>query len=250
MKKWISILLLAAMLLSLSACGAAGKTDSADKIKEAAEKAAEAAADASEPEAAPAEEEEAAEPEEEVAAEEMVGEKTASSYVNKGLGISAEVPDNWVVLDDEQTAQMMGLVADNFSETGLADQLRDSGSLCDLYALATDQSGDNVNIMIQDLGVIYGIVLDEDRYIDMNLGQLEPTLVQMGMTDISMEKETVSFAGSDHPAILISANYNGVAVYERLVALKVGSYMSAITAFSMDKDRLDGILGFFKAYEG
>lgn len=39
MKKWISILLLAAMLLALTACGAAGKAEdssAADKLKEAA----------------------------------------------------------------------------------------------------------------------------------------------------------------------------------------------------------------------
>ena len=262
MKKLISILLLAAMLLALTACGAAGKaedTAAADKLKEAAQKVEEAAAAAEEAalaeetveeaaEAAPAEE--AAPVEEEQKAEEMIGEKTASTYVNEGLGIRAEFPANWTVLDDEQTAQVMGLVADHLSEEDLADQLRESGSLCDLYAMATDQSGDNVNIMIQDLGVLYGIVLDENRYTDLNMDQIEPTLSQMGMTDITMEKANVTFAGAEHPSILVSANYSGVPVYEQMVIFKAGNYMSAITVFSVDKARVDQILGFFSAFEG
>ena len=51
MKKWISILLLAAMLLALTACGAAGKAEdssAADKLKEAAQKVEEATAAAEE----------------------------------------------------------------------------------------------------------------------------------------------------------------------------------------------------------
>ena len=179
----------------------------------------------------------------------MIGEKTASTYVNEGLGIRAEFPANWTVLD-EQTAQVMGLVADHLSEEDLADQLRESGSLCDLYAIATDQSGDNVNIMIQDLGVLYGIVLDENRYTDLNMDQIEPTLSQMGMTDITMEKANVTFAGAEHPSILVSANYSGVPVYEQMVIFKAGNYMSAITVFSVDKARVDQILGFFSAFEG
>ena len=259
MKKLISILLLAAMLLALTACGAAGKaedTAAADKLKEAAQKVEEATAAAEEAahaeetaeeavEAAPAEE-----AEETYEAEEMIGEKSGNSYANETFGIRAEFPDNWTVLDDEQTAQMLGLVADNFSEVDLAEQLRESGSLYDLYAMTVDQSGDNVNVVIEDLGVVNGIIIDEKKYLEIAEDQLETTFAQMGMTDVTLDKGTYSFAGKDHVSVLISGNYNGVPVYERMVLLKTGNYMGVVTAFSLDTARLDGIMGLFSAYEG
>ena len=259
MKKLISILLLAAMLLALTACGAAGKaedTAAADKLKEAAQKVEEATAAAEEAALAEETAEEAAEAapaeeaEETYEAEEMIGEKSGNSYANETFGIRAEFPDNWTVLDDEQTAQMLGLVADNFSEVDLAEQLRESGSLYDLYAMTVDQSGDNVNVVIEDLGVVNGIIIDEKKYLEIAEDQLETTFAQMGMTDVTLDKGTYSFAGEDHVSVLISGNYNGVPVYERMVLLKTGNYMGVVTAFSLDTARLDGIMGLFSAYEG
>ena len=259
MKKFISILLLAAMLLALTACGAAGKaedTAAADKLKEAAQKVEEATAAAEEAALAEETAEEAAEAapaeeaEETYEAEEMIGEKSGNSYANETFGIRAEFPDNWTVLDDEQTAQMLGLVADNFSEVDLAEQLRESGSLYDLYAMTVDQSGDNVNVVIEDLGVVNGIIIDEKKYLEIAEDQLETTFAQMGMTDVTLDKGTYSFAGEDHVSVLISGNYNGVPVYERMVLLKTGNYMGVVTAFSLDTARLDGIMGLFSAYEG
>lgn len=259
MKKLTSILLLIAMLLALTACGAAGKaedTAAADKLKEAAQKVEEATAAAEEAaleeetaaeaaEAAPAEE-----AEETYEAEEMIGEKSGNSYANETLGIRAEFSDNWTILDDEQTAQMLGLVADNFSEVDLAEQLRESGSLYDLYAMTVDQSGDNVNVVIEDLGVVNGIIIDEKKYLEIAEDQLETTFAQMGMTDVTLDKGTYSFAGEDHVSVLIKGNYSGMPVYERMVLLKAGNYMGVVTAFSLDTARLDNIMGCFTAYEG
>ena len=247
------------MLLALTACGAAGKvedTAAADKLKEAAQKAEAAAAAAEEAalaeetaaeaaEAAPTEE-----AEETYEAEEMIGEKSGNSYANETLGIRAEFPDNWTILDDEQTAQMLGIVADNFSEVDLAEQLRESGSLYDLYAMTVDQSGDNVNVVIEDLGIVNGIIIDEAKYLELAEKQLDTTFAQMGITDVTLDKGTYSFAGEDHVSVLISGNYSGMPIYERMVLLKAGNYMGVVTAFSLDTEQLENIMGFFSAFEG
>ena len=65
-----------------------------------------------------------------------------------------------------------------------------------------------------------------------------------------MWNKNYSFAGKDHVSVLISGNYNGVPVYERMVLLKTGNYMGVVTAFSLDTARLDNIMGCFTAYEG
>ncbi len=265
MKKIISILLLAAMLLTLAACGAKPaepKTSSAldkdispaqaeEPVKEQEaepEQAAEPQQEA-EPRQEPASEPEAESAEEEkIDAQDMVGEKDATSYANKGLGIRVSVPATWQVLSDEQTAQLMGQLAENVDSESLAEALSTAGSMCDMYAVALDGGGDNVNITIEDLGILYGIALDEEKYLEIGLKNLEGSLGQMGITNIRVEKETFPFAGGDRFSALIKADFNGKPMYERMVLLKVGRYMGLVTSFSFDEGRMNDILNCFEAY--
>ena len=240
MKKTICMLLTLVMLLALTACGSPAKPASPDT---AAPKAAESAPAA---ETAPAEE--AAPVEEAVEAEDILGEKTETSYASKFLGIQATFPDNWTVLDDEQTAQVMGYVADVIDSEDLAELLRESGSACDLYAMAVDQSGDNLNIQLEDLGTLYGIVLSEEKYLEIAAPQLEDAMGQMGMENVQLEKGTYSFAGQDHVSVRLTATYSGVPIVERLVLLKAGNYMGVVTAFSLDESRVDAVLACFEPY--
>ena len=77
---------------------------------------------------------------------------------------------------------------------------------------------------------------------------LSTALGQMGMEDVKLNKQSFAFAGQDRFSVLITATYNGIPVYERMVLIKSGNYMSAITAFSLDQARLDGIFDLFEAY--
>ena len=266
MKKIISILVLAAMLAALTACGApAAETNAAAEAVEAGlakqptapengtKK--EAAAEAEPAEETSAEEPAEAEPAEgpaeepELEAEDMLGKRDAGNvYVNEALGIRAEFPSNWIILNEEEIAQLMGYMADSFSEGDLAELLRESGSLCDFYAAALNPAGEtseSVNIMIEDLGAVNGILIGEESYLDLGLKQLEGSLGQMGMSDVQTARERISFAGEEHASALISADLNGVRIFERLVLIKVGSYMATVTASSREETGVDEILAFF-----
>ncbi|MBQ3481573.1 MAG: hypothetical protein IJH48_04435 [Oscillospiraceae bacterium] len=286
MKKILSILLLASMLLALAACGAqTAKTNAAAQAVEeglakqpetkapSAEKAPteEAPAEEAPAEEAPAEEPPAEEPpaeeppaeeppaeeapaeepatEAEPEAEDMLGKKSGeNTYTNRALGIRAEFPSGWVILSDEETAQVMGIVADSFSNEDLADLLRESGSLCDLYAVDILSGLNNVNIMLEDLGAINGIIIKEDSYLDLGVSQLKDVFEQMGLNNVQTEKGSCSFAGGEHATMLISGEINGVRIFERMVLIKTGRYMATITATSQDADKLDEIMAFFAPY--
>lgn len=223
MKKFICILLAAMMIFAMAACGAPAKNEtSAQQTTE----------------------------EEEVQADEMLGEKSENHYANKALGIQADFPENWSILSEEETAQVLGVASESFSDEDLAKQLQESGSLYDLYAMAMDQSGDNVNVVIENLGVIYGIVIDEEKYLELAEEQLENSLSQMGVTGAKLEKQSYSFAGADRLSVLITGSYSGVPIYERMILIKAGKFMGLITAFSLDEARLDEIMGRFAAYAG
>lgn len=189
----------------------------------------------------------AAEPETD--ASEAVGLKENNCYANDFLGIMAKFSDEWYVLSDEETIEAMGYVADNLENDELADQLRNSGVVCDLYVLALDESGDNINIQLENLGFLYGLAMSEDAYYKAAAPQLKEALEQMGLTNVQVEKETIDFAGDEHVSCLVSGEINGAAIYERMVMVKAGNYMATVTAFSFDRDSVEAMIGMFEAYD-
>ncbi len=182
-------------------------------------------------------------------ASDILGVKEDNAYASEFLGIMAQFGDDWYVLSNEETIEAMGYVADNMPNADLAEQLRSSGVVCDLYVLALDNSGDNINIQLEDLGFLHGTVLSEDAYYKMAVPQLKDALKQMGVENVSVEKETIDFAGAEHTACLISGEYSGVTIYERMVMVKAGNYMATVTAFSFSADTAAEMLGFFEAYD-
>lgn len=181
-----------------------------------------------------------------VEAEQALGETQGNSYASELLGIRASFGDPWYVLSPEETVQVMGIVADGVGEGALADQLRSAGSTCDLYAVALDDSGDNVNIQLEDLGALTGFLLTPKQYAQAALPQLTAALEQAGFQKIAIETEDYEFAGRSRVSFLLTGEVNGVPVYERMVLVKSGRYMATVTAFSMQAEHLDPILACFE----
>lgn len=179
----------------------------------------------------------------------ILGVKADNAYASEFLGIMAQFSDDWYVLSDEEAAEAMGYVADNLPNADLGEQLRSSGVVCDLYVLALDSSGDNINIQLKNLGFLYGLAMSEDVYYKTAAPQLREALTQMGVENASVEKETIAFAGAEHTACLISGEYSGVPIFERMVMVKAGNYMATVTAFSFDEGHAQSMLDLFEAYD-
>ena len=182
-------------------------------------------------------------------ADEVLGVKEDAVYANEFLGIMASFSDDWYLFNDEETIEAMGYVVDAMEDPGLADQLRNSGVVCDLYAAVQDNSGDNINIQIENLGFLYGITMSEDAYYEAAAPQLQTALEQMGLKNVSLTKETMDFAGAEHVSCLVSGELNGIEIYERMVMIKAGKYMATVTAFSFDRENVDTMLELFEAYD-
>ena len=68
-----------------------------------------------------------------------------------------------------------------------------------------------------------------------------------GFTDIKTEKTTVTFAGTEHDGIIITASVQSTAVHEVLACVKVGNYVAVITAVTFGDSNPSEILDLFKA---
>lgn len=225
MKKQLSLLLAIVMLLSLTACGSAEETPAPTNT------------------AAP-EETTAAPTEKPVSASEVIGSVNGQSYTNPYFGMGCQLEDTWSIATTEEMAEIIGLTQDALRESEYSDVLEDSGLVYDLYASASDGLT-TVNVTIENLGLLYGLTMDEAAYAEASVKQFPAALEAVGMTDVTTEITSISFAGSEHTAVRVHCLYSDVDFYETLVCVKKGNYMAVITAASYFDDITGNVLDSF-----
>ncbi len=231
MKKFIVILSVLALALSLFA-GCGGNGD--DNIGGTVSQGAPAETPAVEP-SAPAEDE----------AEFDTGVVVGGTYSNEFLGINLTLDNSWVFFSEQQMAELNGITADLIEDEDIKAMMENSGVVYDLYATSAT-TGAGINVVIENLGLIYGSVLSEDSYAEASMDTLKTALESAGMTNVSCEKLSVEFCGKDHAAIGVAAtNPAGYNMYEIIVCYKVGSYMACITCSHASEEECFELLELF-----
>ena len=170
-------------------------------------------------------------------------------YTNASLGLTAELGEDWLVADDQQLAQLAGVVSDTFVSEQLQDALESGSTVYDLYALRKTD-GASLNVTVQDLGRLGGIMVDEDYYADVNMENLPEAMASGGVTVEKLEKTTLEFAGETHTALLMESTVGSTKLYQTMALVKVGSYMVCVTATSYDEAASPAdILALFRPFE-
>lgn len=174
-----------------------------------------------------------------------VGVTDGNTYTNEYFGFAATLDENWTMLTEEQIAQITGQTAEALDDENLAKMYDDGKVVIEMYGVRSDNS--TVNITVENLGTINGAKYDESGYVDESLKQLPDQLSAGGFTDIKTEKTTVTFAGTEHDGIIITASVQSTAVHEVLACVKVGNYVAVITAVTFGDSNPSEILDLFKA---
>lgn len=232
MRKFLAMLLAALMALSLVACGADESDIRGDIIpgnSEAATKATNAtnATDATE-----------------ATKGFSTGNTVSGKYVNAFAGLSCELGADWVYMTDDQIRQnnetAMGMVSEDYAEA-----IQNVNTFTDM--MATHVNGtDTVSITFEKLTGA-NLVVGEEQYIDLSKDSVKGSLESMGMTNVELDTGKADFAGKEHPYLTIAAQYNGIPLYERMVAVKCQNYMVLVTACTWQTDSCKTILDTFKA---
>ena len=173
------------------------------------------------------------------------GVTDGNTYTNEYFGFAATLDENWTMLTKDQITQITGQTAEALNDENLAKMYEDGKVVMEMYGVRSDNS--TVNITVENLGTINGAKYDESGYVDESLKQLPDQLSAGGFTDIKTEKTTVTFAGTEHDGITITANVQSTAVHEVLACVKVGNYVAVITAVTFGDSNPSEILDLFKA---
>lgn len=241
MKRTIALLLALVMLVALCACG---KTE--NEIRGAV------TAVVDEPETTlPAEAEQAQEPAENDKVDDVelkIGFINGGRYESEFLGIGCELDENWTYATQEEMAEIMGITTEAFADTDYAEAIKDAEMFYDMYAAKADGTC-SINILLQNMGLLYGTVITEEQYIDLSTQNLKDQMESAGLANVEWEKVDVEFAGENRPGLKISSEVNGVAYYCTQVYIKSGSYMAVITLASYLEDTTESMLDYFFAVE-
>lgn len=183
----------------------------------------------------------AAEPEEEE--KEFVparGTLENNVYKNEAFGISFEADPDWYYYTDEEIAETMGITAEEIFTDEFAEALESAEIIYDMYC-NNPNTGETVGVNYENLGVMYGLVLDEEAYITAAAAQLETQIEAAGASVTKNESGTVKINGKEVPCLYVTMEVYGISIYEVIAVKKVGDWMGAVTVASLDEAALADI---------
>lgn len=232
MRKFIAMLLALCMVFCLCACGGDGKE---------AEAPAETPSAANDEQASAPTEAPSDEAEEEAAVQ--AGTLSGSTYENAFLGIGCTLDENWTFASEEELAQMIGQTAEMFDDD-YAEQLKEADMFYDMVAV-TEEGMVSINVVIQNVGLLYGTVLSEDKYLEIAEEQMAEQLGNAGMENVQTERISANFAGAEHGGLHISCTIQDVPYYCTQMCIKQGKYIASISLCSFTEDYGSDMMGFF-----
>ena len=139
----------------------------------------------------------------------------------------------YLLLLSEDAPELSGVVAESSEEMQKA--MEDGKSTYDMFASAMEGLV-TINVVYEDLGALYGKLLDEAGYLEIAVPKLEDALTSMGLSNVKVEQTPVQFAGLVREGAVISGEMDGVPMYETLVCIKQEGYMCCVTMCSWTED--------------
>lgn len=170
------------------------------------------------------------------------GSSEGAVYENASLALGIKFDDEWTLYSDAQIATLNGLAEETLGED-YTEAVKNADMIYDLYAMRSD--GSSMNIIFENMGIIYGSVMSESDYIDASVSQAETTFSQMNWTLESSEKVTVTAAEQEFNALELAVNIGSGYLYETLICKKIGNHMAVMTIASVDRSVIDGIIADF-----
>lgn len=241
MKKIFALLLAALMLLSLAACAnnepAATDAPATDAL------ATEAPATDAPATEAPATDAPATDgtlsAEEQAVYDLIFGRMDGENYINEMLGLGFEIDDDWTGYSLEQNLANNGFVADGT----LVEQIA-AAPMVMILNCTDPEDGSSVNINAEDLPA----EMTGDEYLSSQLEATKAALEQMGLANVDVALDTVTFAGSEHSCMQVSCEIQGLPFYETIIAYELPeNSIAAITVSAFEKDEVADIIEEFYA---
>lgn len=171
------------------------------------------------------------------------GTFTSNGYETEFLGFRFTTPDGFVLSDEEELSQMMGMALDLMGDD-VSEVQKKYAELTTIYELvvADTLGAANANITLEKTSV------STDKYIEL----FKEQATSMTAMSVSLDdtEEKVTLAGAEYTKLSASVAANGMVLNQEYYLRKVGDRMMALTLTWVDgyEDEKEAILNGFAAY--
>lgn len=175
------------------------------------------------------------------------GTSESSVYTNTMFNIKFDAASNKMSLADAQELKRLGDMTADAVDSDSAQASLDNGSVYfDMYAYNDDYTR-TVNVVIQNMGIVYGVVGDLDASVEAAVSVVRQQFEALGVTDVNIEKTRVEFKGEEVPCLNIELAGQGVKQCQKQVYVKSGKYVAVISATGTDAESAQAGLDIFTA---
>lgn len=156
-------------------------------------------------------------------------------YTSEFAGITFTAPDGFRYYSDEEIA-----VAN-----GISDELLDVDTVetvvYDMYCI-NETNGSTIAVNFENLGALYGALLDEEAFLELSLETFKTTFESAGIGINSMETGTIEISGQEFNCVDLVVDFGGVVLYETMIVKEISGNMMCCTVAAVDEAELENII--------
>lgn len=171
------------------------------------------------------------------------GTVAQQTYKNEFIGLGCTLDNDWTFYSDEQIAELNGLAAGAMDDE-VANMIENATIIYDMFAENT-ATAENINLNLEKLTRAQVLLLDLETMYNSQAANIKSTYENLGYTNFSYEVGKAELAGKQHTAMFIKATLNDVELHQTLVAIKTGQYIANIAATSYNTNTTKDILSKF-----
>lgn len=178
----------------------------------------------------------------------IMGSVSDGVYTNNFFKIGCKLDNSWTYFNDEQLLELSGITANAIGDEEISEMFQESvdrgKTINDMFAVSSDRLA-NINVALQNLGVVYGMALGDDMLLDIVVDSLPKMLESSGIENLAIEKSSVAFAGTSRPAITVTGEISRIPIYESIICIKNGNYMALIGLTTFYENITEQLAGLF-----
>ena len=182
-------------------------------------------------------------PQEEEAAV-RIGVIEGNTYTNETLGISCTVDNDWAFYNEEMMAALNQLTQDVINDDSVKEMLNNGASFMDAYGYSTTNNS-NFNVTLQKVNALASLLTTEKNVLESAEEQTVSMLENAGFTDIDYSLGKATFAGKEHDVAYCNSKYQGMEIRQTIVCILKNGYCGSITITCISEEETEKILGFF-----
>ena len=153
----------------------------------------------------------------------LLGKTESNSYYNEFFNFMIDCGENWQIHDGNELNEIRGYSTEDLSNQELFEALSSPAGVPVFNATNDNLSGLSVTIQRNHSS-------SEEEYMEISQQNIPAAFESAGMKCESAEVITIEFIDTEHPALAVHAIYNGIDLYETLVAMKRGNCFSVVAA--------------------